>query len=105
MLQRMADALERRPEDQPFDRQQAGGGGGGGGGGQQPPAVPPVAELRLLKDLSEQALQEMQRIDQAPDLPADQRSQEVQALTNHLRAISDLGKRLLRNTRAGQPEG
>ena len=51
-LRAMADALENSPRNEPFagDRPEAGDGGGGEG---KPHLVPPLAELKLLRQLQE----------------------------------------------------
>ena len=51
LLQGLVEALrDTPPGDQDF-AQGAGAGGGAGGQGQQPPLIPPIAELRLLRQI------------------------------------------------------
>ncbi len=53
LLRALAEAKKKRDE---FEEDSGGGGGGGGGGsGGPPPLVPPVAQLRLLRDLQAEA--------------------------------------------------
>jgi hypothetical protein len=60
VLRSLAQALAEDQGQDPGFQQDAGGGGGGGGGGQgggPQPAVPPVAELKLLRSLQQAALE------------------------------------------------
>ncbi|QQS08581.1 MAG: hypothetical protein IPK69_11400 [Phycisphaerales bacterium] len=53
LLRALAEAKKKRDE---FEEDSGGGGGGGGGGsGGPPPLVPPVAQLKLLRDLQAEA--------------------------------------------------
>lgn len=56
VLQAIVKALEDSPQDKEFRDQQQSGGQGQQGKGQPPPLVPPVAELKLLKSMQEEAM-------------------------------------------------
>lgn len=58
-------------EDQDFQDGQGGGGGEGGGGGQPEPLIPPIAELRLLRDMQRSAMDTTRRLGEDPNLAAD----------------------------------
>lgn len=83
MIESIVAALERSRRDDEFrDQQQSGSGGGGGGGGKQP-LVPPIAQLKLLRDLQTQTA-ELTR--EAVDTKDDDALQEAGALQQEISA-------------------
>ncbi|MCC6581624.1 MAG: hypothetical protein IT440_14425 [Phycisphaeraceae bacterium] len=95
LLRQMAAALENNPVSEPFtdaDQDQSGGSGGGGGGGEQPRSIPPIAELRLLRNLQQVVHDQTQQADGGGeavliDLSAQQRE------------LAALGETLMRQLR------
>jgi hypothetical protein len=97
VLESLVASLERSKNDNEFREQQQGGGGGGSGGGKQP-LVPPIAQLKLLRDLQSQAadltreaadtkddgaLQEAGSLQQDISAQAEKLLQEMQRRQNH----------------------
>lgn len=59
VLRQLVDALEEPQQENAFRENEQGQGGGGGGGqqGGKQPLLPPIAELRLLKGMQQEALE------------------------------------------------
>lgn len=98
----MAESLESLAEDEdPFTGDSAGaapGGGGGGAAGGQDGAIPPIAELRLLKSMQEQVYRSTR--DYAEEPPgegtvAEARREAIRELAAMQRSIRELGEALL----------
>lgn len=104
-LRAMADALEKPKRNEPFagDRPEQGGGGGDGGGA--PPLVPPLAELRLLRQLQEavyRTTREVADARAAANDAADDRP--VQRLASRQKQLSSMGQKLVEQLKqAGAP--
>lgn len=88
LLASLTEALkDPAPPSSDFDtgQQQAGGGQGGQGqGGQPQPAIPPVAELMLLRSMQEQVRTLTRDIDDAPGAPAQTDIAEAATLQRDL---------------------
>jgi len=58
VLRQLVAALgEDQQQDEQFREPEGGGGGGGGGGQGSPPLIPPIAQLKLLRSMQEEALE------------------------------------------------
>ena len=90
---RLIRALEEllQPPDE-FAQQQAGGGGGGGGG--QPRLIPPVAELRLLREMQEQVYNQTRDIDTRSDLEPAQRRERLTELSSNQGELLNVGRKI-----------
>ncbi|MFW6059369.1 MAG: hypothetical protein ACODAQ_04265 [Phycisphaeraceae bacterium] len=93
-LRRMAAVLEQATQRAQFAGQQGGGGGGEGGGG-DPPLVPPMAELRLLRELQSSVLEQTRGLADAAVREDDAARSRLIDLSAEQRALSDLGERLI----------
>ena len=100
----MAESLESLAEDDdPFSgesggSQSGGGGSGGGPGGEQDGAIPPIAELRLLKSMQEQVYRTTRALsEEAPGegARANARRDALSELVSMQRSIRELGEALL----------
>ena len=99
----MAESLESlAEEDDPFSGDSQGspsGGGGGGGGGEQDGAIPPIAELRLLKSMQEEVYRTTRALsEEAPGegVRANARREALEELVSMQRSIRELGEALLK---------
>lgn len=101
-LRAMAAALEEAQSDQEFENppespQQ--GDQGGGGGGQPPPLVPPVAELKLLRQVQElvylatRELHDASAVD--PGGPTPAQAERTADLGKQQRELHDLGRQMI----------
>jgi hypothetical protein len=105
----LMQALEDPPEpDDPF-AQQAGDpgqqpGGQGGGGAPRQPKMPPIAELRLLRTMAQQVLDDTRATDA---LPAADREAYLARIAGRQRRIMELGERWMRSMQQDgeQPAG
>ncbi len=89
---RLIRALEEllQPPDE-FAQQQA---GGSGGGGRRPPLIPPVAELRLLREMQEQVYNQTRDIDTRSDLEPAQRQERLTELSSNQGELLDIGRKI-----------
>ena len=103
----LIEALEDPPEqDDPFaeapGRDDAGGGqAGGGGGGEARERVPPIAELRLLRTMSQRILDDTAAAERLPD--AD-RAAYLGRIAERQRRVMELGERWVEAMRASMPQ-
>lgn len=84
ILASLVDALKPLPEDDDGlkeDEQGGDSGGGGGGGSQEPPLIPPLAELKLLRSMQQEAFELTKDANAAanPDAKAVSQAAELQA--------------------------
>jgi len=101
-LVRLAEALAPDEDDSPFEEaQQAGGGGasgGGSGGGDQPgeqETIPPLAELKLLRSLQADLLEETRFVSSGSEaLDAQRLLQEQVSLIDQQSQILEMGQAL-----------
>lgn len=98
-LAALIQALEDPPEpDDPFAQQPADagkkpGGGGGGGAGDETERLPPIAELRLLRTMAQQVLDDTRS---ASELPLPERQGYLARITARQQKIVELGERWMR---------
>ena len=95
-IESLVEALKRDPDDSQFNRPNNNGGGGGGGqGGQQPPRlIPPVAELKLLKQ-RQAMVHQMTRALGDKKVPAETRTLMLQELGRQQRQLFETGQKLI----------
>lgn len=92
-LRAMAEALKEDPSDNPFS---SSGGGGGGEGGGSNPAVPPLAELKLVRGLQSVIYDQTREVENSRNAQPDQpMKQKMLELSTRQRELSSLGKRLI----------
>ncbi|MBI1369699.1 MAG: hypothetical protein GC162_13720 [Planctomycetes bacterium] len=107
-LEALIEALKPSKPDNEFADQQGDGGGGGGGGKQ--PLIPPIAEVKLLRQRQVQIHEMTRMIDQPPaPLPDADRKLMVQDLGQQQSNLAQTGERLIRamqnrNAPPGGPE-
>lgn len=91
VLQGLVEALQDPQQNRDFDsgQQQAGGGGGGAGGEQ--PLIPPIAELRLLRQIQIDLARRTRAAAEAP-APRD----KARALGEEQAELGELGNDLIR---------
>jgi len=92
-LRLMAAALEQQTKSEQFDRPAGDGQGGGGGGGDSGPssaeqAVPPLAELRLLREMQQRVY------DTTRALAGEPSRDTLMRLADDQQELADLGARL-----------
>lgn len=90
---------DRAKQDDEF--QDDSSGGGGGGGGQKQPLIPPLAELRLLRAMQQEAADMTRVIDEAKDPGA---ADDLAGLGDLQHSLASRGKELIQKMQAG-PEG
>jgi len=103
-LARIVEALSAEfAEDDPFEDGQGGGdeGGGGGDGGAAADAIPPRAELRLLRGLQEQIYDRTKALDAETD--AAWRTEELRDLSERQRELADLAQRMFEALQGAGP--
>jgi hypothetical protein len=102
ILKSLVEALDDRAKQDDEFKDDSAGGGGGGGGGQQP-LIPPLAELRLLRAMQQEAADVTRTIDDAKDAAPD----ELVGLGDLQKSLSDRGKELIQKLQGpggGGPE-
>jgi hypothetical protein len=104
VLKSLIDALDdRAKESDEFREEESGGGGAGGQGGGERPLIPPIAELKLLRDMQQEARDQTQAINEAADGASEG---EVPALGQFQRDLAkradELIKKLQKNQNPGQ---
>jgi hypothetical protein len=67
VLKALVEALDDRKKDEDDFQDDPGGSGQNGNGSQKPPLVPPLAELRLLRQLQQELADRTRGTDEAPD--------------------------------------
>ena len=99
-LQSLVRALAQDEQDDTFREGESGGGGGGGGEGEPPPPIPPIAELKLLRDLQQEAadLTRDAHEDPAQATPDDRRD-----LGEMQRSLAELGADLVERAQPPEP--
>ena len=96
ILASLVEVLAEQSPGPQQDFQDGSGGGdgqGGSGGGQGEDLIPPVAELRLLRDLQRAAMETTRRLGEQPDLAQD--ANRVQRLSDLQRLLSERGVELI----------
>lgn len=98
ILQGLVEALsEDSPQDEFREQEEGGGGGGGGGSGGEQPLIPPLAELRLLRAMQQEAADRTRDLDDAADVTAE----EVDAVGQLQRDLAEHGETLIRKMQGG----
>jgi len=94
ILKALVEALDDRAKQDDEFREDAGGGGdgAGGGGGQKPPLIPPLAELRLLRAMQQEAADLTRSLDESKDSPPD----ELSGVGDLQRSLSDRAQDLMK---------
>ncbi len=103
-LLQMAQALEKHKDQPDFANPQS-GGGGGGGGASPTPVVPPMAELKLLRQIQHTLADQTRAMDQQPPQPHNH-LESLQQLGRQQRDLAGLTQKLfdsVRNARQHQP--
>lgn len=106
LLRSMADALKKDTREAPFDRPEGESPeGDGGGGGEPPDAIPPAAEVKLLKAM-QQSLYDRTRslhdqVGQARPNPAQEA--RLRGLSAEQRELHDAGVRLIQKLKPAEP--
>ncbi len=107
MLRSMAQALESGSSDDGAFAGGSGGGGGGSGSGGEPVLVPPLAELKLLRQLQQSVYQQTRGIDphfqSAP--PTDAQKQALNRLSDQQRELARLGRHMIEQMTRQLPPG
>ncbi len=92
ILQSLVEALsEEDPEGDEFREEASSGGGGGGAGGQEQPIIPPIAELKLLRAMQQEAMDQTRALDEAK---ADATPEELAGLGEFQRTLHDRAEEL-----------
>lgn len=103
LVEALADP--ERPED-PFERapdqQQQGQGNGGQGGAAQVERMPPIAELKLLRTLTQQALDDTRS---AAGLAPEERGAFLDRITRRQRNLLELGEKWMERMKRANEEG
>lgn len=100
ILASLVEVLAEQSPGQQQDFQDGSGGGdgqGGSGGGQDEELIPPVAELRLLRDIQRAAMDTTRRMGEQPDLAQD--AARVQRLSDLQRLLAERGVELIEKLR------
>jgi hypothetical protein len=106
ILKALMDALDdrAREEDEFREEQDSGGGSGSGsGGGAKQPLIPPIAELKLLRDMQQEARDMTRAIDDSRESAAEN---EIPALGQFQRDLAKRAEELLKKqAQQGDPSG
>ena len=111
VLAALAKALDNadNPEDEFREDEGSGAGGGGGGGGGSPPLVPPVAELKLLRLMQQEALDRTRAVagvDEAGGVDGVGGGDTIESVAALQRSLAEKGKELIdRLSQQGGGEG
>lgn len=106
MFTSLAQALKDSEKNDPFEeKQESDGGGDGGGGGGKPPLVPPVAELKLLRELQTVIHDQTRTLSQTRSTPKTEAriNRELRELATQQNELSDLGVRLIEKMQKRAP--
>lgn len=98
LLMRMVRALGDQNPDDEWERDEGQGEAGGGGGGGPMPLVPPIAELRLLRQLQQDLRDQTEavRVGDAAVNAASQRTR-LEQLGSEQRMLADLADQMIEN--------
>lgn len=99
VLSSMVEALKNAQDEQDgLSQGQQGGGGSGGGGGQPQPAVPPAAELMLLRGMQAETLARTKSLDEAG---ATAEADELNAVSQLQADIVEQSEELIKRLQGG----
>jgi hypothetical protein len=101
LLKSLVDALNDQAKQDDEFREDQNGGGGGGGGGQKRPLIPPLAELRLLREMQQEAADLTRIIDESKDPAA---SDDITGLGQFQRGLSERGQELVKKLQEPDPK-
>lgn len=105
-LRQLADALKEPPKQLEEFSKGEGGGGEGGEGGEpgDPPLIPPLAELRLLRDVQQSLYEETRAFDDAKGALSSQAQvrEETVELSGRQRELAALGDKLIEQLKEKQ---
>ncbi|CAG0995794.1 hypothetical protein PHYC_02552 [Phycisphaerales bacterium] len=101
-LQALVQALTDPPRNDDFREEEGGdGGGGGGGGGNKPPLIPPLAELKLLRAIQNEAAELTRQLDaDRASIPPSQLEALVQLQGDLAARARELLEKLTENNNA-----
>jgi hypothetical protein len=90
-LEALVESLKESKGKDDFREAGGGGGGGeGGGGGKKPKAIPPIAELKLLRMMQQEALEVTRAAGESNDLDALKAATQLQNdLTSQAKSLVD----------------
>lgn len=102
ILASMLEALRDLERGDEFREESGGdgGGGGGGGSGQPQPLLPPIAELRLLRGMQQEAAELTRALDDATDPAA---REELPMLADLQQALAERGVELVEKMQQDRP--
>ena len=105
MFKSLAQALKDAEKNDPFADEKESPSGGGEGGGGQAPLVPPVAELKLLRELQTVIHEQTRTLSQQKPTPKTEARirREMQELAGQQNELSDLGVRLIEKMQKKAP--
>lgn len=97
ILKSLIEALDDQARQNDEFQDDSGGGGGGGGGQGEQPLIPPLAELRLLRAMQQEAADLTRAADEAGDEGA---AEDINAVGELQRALAERGKELINKLEA-----
>ncbi len=104
----LADSLEQDDSDERFAESGSGSGSGSGDGqetGSSPTesgAVPPIAELKLLRSLQAGLLDRTRRIESSPDLFGEDRTGIIRDIASQQQTLAELGLGMIETLRESE---
>lgn len=104
-LTRIIDVLgDMSTQPDEFDEGQDGEGDGAGGGAGEQDLIPDLAELRLLRSLQEQILEQTKAADSQQELTDAQRRRRLRRLGDEQQELMNLGQQMLESLEQGRPD-
>jgi len=94
LLRSLVDALSQGKDDEDFRNPEGAGGGGGGQQGGPRPIIPPIAELKLLRALQQDAAGRTREVSEKPDPARDAAS--VAEIGRLQRELAEQGEGLIK---------
>ncbi|MFG0257931.1 MAG: hypothetical protein ACF8GE_08535 [Phycisphaerales bacterium JB043] len=102
LLRGLVAATQEDQQEEDEFRQNASGGGSGGSGEQQEQVIPPIAELKLLKQLQQDVYERTRRLDETQDTPDDETVRELGTTQSDL---AEIGEELIRKLEENNSPG
>jgi hypothetical protein len=101
----LIDALQEtvKPPDE-FAREQQQPDGGGGGQGGQDALIPPIAEIKLVRNLQEMIYNETKAIEGGPAMEANDRQGRLRELGRMQRELIELGNEIVEKLQRNRPQ-
>jgi hypothetical protein len=104
ILQSLLEALDQRsPDDDEFREEEGSEGGGSGGGSGTPPLIPPLAELKLLRAMQQEAMDLTRQLDEAADAGAPPSPEELAGIGQFQRNLHQQADELIKKMQQQQP--